>query len=166
MEQQFKPTERQLNHLFRSLSLATRPEALAKLQACIWDIWADSGDDKINLALQKGIAAQNSGDLAKARRIFGQIVWILPEFSEGYVRRASACLAMGLYKEALLDYKRALAVEPRRFDAMYGLAKIYLALFHEKPARAMLVRALQLAPHDTELEAHVRNFPTAEKSPF
>ncbi len=145
--QQLTPTNRQLNQLFRSLSLATHPKAIAQLQECIWTIWSNSGCDKINLALQKGIEASLEKDYNRALRLFSRILWVMPHFSEGYVEQ-------GELAKALRDYEMALILEPRRFDAMFGIAKIRIGIFDENGARKMLQRALWLMPHEATLKQY------------
>lgn len=152
---QLTPSERQLNQLFRSLQIATKPKAIEQLQDCIWKIWSTSNCSKVNFALNKGTEYLEEGNTRKAISIFTNIIGLEPSFAEAYVRRADAYLQNGELNAAFKDFKKALQIEPRRFDAMYGIAHIYLTIYHIKGAFKMLDRVLQLMPHEEELNSRL-----------
>lgn len=149
------PSERKLNQLFNSLEVASRQKAIEQIQDCIWNVWSSSGCSKIDFALGKASEASEEGDHSKALRIFTSIIGFEPSFSEAYVRRADVFLKMGLYKKALLDFKKALKIEPRRFDAMYGAAHIYLTLNYSLGAFKMLRQVQDLIPNESELNQNM-----------
>jgi tetratricopeptide (TPR) repeat protein len=113
-----------LANLFHRLSTASGTEEAFSLEENIWSIWLDSREDRIDSAMTKGIAAMNSGDYASALLSFDSIVQSAPRFAEGWNKRATLHFMMGAFDASVEDIHRTLALEPRHFGALSGLALI------------------------------------------
>jgi Flp pilus assembly protein TadD len=128
-----------LPDLFTQLQAAPSAEAAQPLEAQIWGIWMQAGDPAADQLLTSGITAMNAGDYRLAMEAFGQLVEDKPAFAEGWNKRATLLYLLGRYRESVADIAKVLALEPRHFGALSGLA-----LCHERLGNsAEALRALR-----------------------
>ena len=66
------------------------PEAAARAEALLWEMWHRSGDGEADALLREGVAALERGDLAGAEKIFARVIERAPQFAEGWNKRATA----------------------------------------------------------------------------
>lgn len=90
----------------------------------IYAIWSQSGSDAMDLLLSRGRDAMEAGDMRRAIEHFSALIDHAPEFAEGYNMRATAYFQQERYGLSLEDIRRTLALNPRHFNAMSGLALI------------------------------------------
>ncbi len=120
----------------------------------IRDAWARSGSAAMDLLLRRGQEAIEAGDYAAAVEHLTALTDHAPDFAEGYDARALAYFRLGRYGPALADIRRALALNPRHFGALEGLAAILEDTGREAEALVVLRRVLEIHPHKPEaLEA-------------
>jgi tetratricopeptide (TPR) repeat protein len=113
-----------LTEAFVDLARSTVRSEAAHIEQRIWGIWLESGDPDIDLVLHEGMAAMDAGDGARAMAAFDRVVETRPGFAEGWNKRATLSYLMGRYAESIADIDRTLALEPRHFGALSGLALI------------------------------------------
>lgn len=111
-------------------------------------IWAASGSASMDLLLKRGYDAQDAGDMQAAIDHFSALVDHAPEFPEGYHARASAYFDAGYFGPALADLRVVLALNPRHFKAMIGLATLQEATGKPEKALQTYRRILELSPND------------------
>ena len=104
---------------------AADPSAAVQIEGRIQAIWSRSGSDAMDLLLERGLTAMNDGDMSSAVLHFTALIDHAPEFAEGYNARATAYFQNQQYGLALEDIRRTLALNPRHFGAMSGLAIIF-----------------------------------------
>ncbi len=75
-----------------------------------------------------------------------------PHKARAYIGRGSAYIAQGKYKKALIDFKTAVAIDPKTKYALSNLAASYLQEGHLKEALGLYNRAIDNDP--TELKAY------------
>lgn len=112
-----------LDELFVALA-AAGPAQYKVIEDEIWDLWAQSGSATLDLLLQRGEAALEADDPLAAIEHFTALIDHAPDFAEAWNARATAYFLAGLYGPSLADIRQTLALEPRHFGAMTGLAII------------------------------------------
>lgn len=115
--------EAELEALFEGLKSAD-PSAAEQIERRIHDIWSKSGSPSADLLLKRGRDALKDGESRAAVEHFTALIDHAPEFAEGYNGRATAFFQMQQYGLSLDDIQRTLALNPRHFAAMSGLALI------------------------------------------
>lgn len=113
----------ELDALFEGLQTADS-SAAEQIEGRIYDIWSKSGSPSMDLLLERGREALGQNETAKAIEHFTALVDHAPDFAEGYNARATAYFQRGQYGPALDDIQRTLALNPRHFGALSGLALI------------------------------------------
>lgn len=154
-----------LKAIFLSISILTASfqtgpsdEMFAKLQDApseseasdaamdIWASWMESGSATVDIMIERGVAAQASGDLEEARTYYDRAILIEPEYAEAWNRRATLFLAEENWSEALRDLNETLRLEPRHFGAWSGLGRIFESIGAEKQALEAYREALAIYP--------------------
>ena len=117
-------TDPRLDELFEILQNSQDQLKLVVVEAEIWSIWYQSGNDEVDNLMAIAATAARSGNLAKAESIYSQVIEQLPEFSEGWNRRATIRYYRNDYEGSLADIEQTLRLEPRHFGAVWGLGMI------------------------------------------
>ena len=114
--------------------------------------WAQSGSHTIDFLMLRGQQALESSDINAAIEHFTALTDHAPEYASGWSMRAQAYYAAGLYGPAIDDLYHAIALEPRHFDAMFGLVIILGEIGREDEALAFLTMLRAIHPNYPELE--------------
>ena len=117
-------TDQRLDGLFQTLKTSQDTTALGDAEAAIWEIWYASGKDDIDALMLEASALMRTGDLAGAELIYSRIIEAMPQFSEGWNRRATVRFYQNDYAGSLADIEQTLKLEPRHFGAIWGLGMI------------------------------------------
>ena len=131
--------------LFERLRLVGDEAAARPVEAEIWRIWGETDDPESAALYARGVAAMSRGDGGTARAAFDLLVVREPEFAEAWNKRATLRYLLGDDQGSVADIQRTLALEPRHFGALSGLALIFLR--QEQPAQALRSLAAALAVH-------------------
>ncbi|AKH99115.1 TPR repeat [Hoeflea sp. IMCC20628] len=113
-----------LDSLFSELKRTRDAKQAKQVSERIWMRWRDSGSATTNLLVQwadKAIADRKNG---LALDLLDQAIVLMPDFAEGWNRRATLHYMMGNYGKSMADIDRVLALEPRHFGAIAGMAAI------------------------------------------
>lgn len=105
----------------------------------------------MDLLLDRGRAAMEAGDIPLAIAHFSALVDHAPDFAEGYNARATAYFSAGLYGPALDDLRMALALNPRHFGALTGMALILSELGYDDQALVAWRKVQDLHPQQENL---------------
>jgi tetratricopeptide (TPR) repeat protein len=124
-----------LGPLFAQLQTASSATAAEAIERRIWQIWGESDDAAVGQLLREGVIAMAEGQYPVALERFDRLVMEVPDFAEGWNKRATVYYLMGNYPASVLDIKRTLELEPRHFGALSGLGLIYDAI--DDPAAAL-----------------------------
>jgi len=142
--------ERSLDDLYAALAVAkTDPEARA-LVAEIESRLGSSGSVTVDILLKQSQTVAAKGDTGVALDLLETVTRLAPNFAEGWNQRALAAYQAEDYDEALGDLRRALALEPRHFGAIAGLAAILAQLDRKREAIAVYDRLIALNPRDED----------------
>lgn len=112
-----------LDLLFDRLAKAKEQEA-ETLVAQIRTLWSRSGSDSMDLLLRRGLAAMEEEDYERARAHLSALTRLAPDFAEGWNAAATLAYLQEDYGRAVADIERVMALEPRHFSALAGLAMI------------------------------------------
>ncbi len=123
-----------------------------KLERQIVQEWSKSGSAAMDLLLKRGREAILDGDHEVALEHLTALTDHAPDFAEGWNARATALFRMKMYGPAIEDIGRALALNPRHFGAMAGLATILQQLGMMEEALDVWRMVRDVNPHRSGLE--------------
>ncbi len=114
--------------------------------------WTRSGSAAMDLLYQRGEKALEEEDYVAALEHFTALTDHAPEFAEGWNGRATALFHKELYGPAIEDISKVLALNPRHFEAMTGLAVVLTSVgrFEDALEAWRLVEAIH--PHRPEMK--------------
>ncbi len=135
-----------LDTLFADLKRSRDNATAERLTAQIWRQWGDSGSDSINLMMDWAQRAMGSRNFSAALDTLDQVVLLAPDFSEGWNKRATLHFMMENPVKSMADIERTLALEPRHFGALAGMAEILRARGEDTLALKAYERALDVYP--------------------
>lgn len=118
----------------------------------IWQKWSQSGSPSADLLLSRGREALEKGDPGVAVEHFTALIDHYPDFAEGYNGRATAYYQMDLYGPALEDIRVTLALNPRHFGAITGLALILEEMGHPDDALSAYRAVAAIHPHRPDVK--------------
>jgi len=140
-EQEPADTATRLEALFAELAEPGRDD-WERVEGEINQIWSRSGSPAMDLLLRRGSEAMEAEDYMAALEHFGALTDHAPGFAEGWNARATTFYLMGEYSLAISDVQRVLALNPRHFGALSGLAFMFEAM--DEPELALeALRAVQ-----------------------
>ena len=119
----------------------------AVAERALWQIWSTSGDEEIDRLMAIGIEQIASRARDDAVATFTRIIERKPDFAEGWNKRATVHWLLGNHAASLADIERTLALEPRHFGALSGLAMIHQAQGRTFEALDALERIACIHPH-------------------
>jgi tetratricopeptide (TPR) repeat protein len=144
-----------LDELFGQLQDEARPD-LDVVEAEIWNEWSKSGSSAMDLLLLRGRTAMEAQDWPTAIDFFTALVDHAPDFPEGWNARATAYFNAGLYGPSVEDIRHVLALEPRHFGAIAGLAMIMEELGREQEALDAWREVERLTPHKESVKDNIK----------
>ncbi|MEM6478295.1 MAG: tetratricopeptide repeat protein [Pseudomonadota bacterium] len=140
----------ELDPLFDRLK-AVDPADYKPIEEKIWREWSKSGSPAMDMLLKRGQDAMEADDFAKAIEHFTALTDHAPGFAQGFHARATAFFRAGKYGPALHDIETALALEPRHFGALAGLAVILEELGMRAEALEIYYEVRAIHPHRENL---------------
>jgi tetratricopeptide (TPR) repeat protein len=139
-----------LDALLSDLSQAGPAEA-RKIAAEIELEWSKSGSPAMDLLMRRGEDAIEAGDLDAAVEHLSALIDHAPNFAEAWHLRSVAFFKQDRYGLALADIERALVLEPRHFNVIYGLGVLLDETGHPDLAYDAFSRALAIHPHHEDV---------------
>lgn len=141
------PTDaRRLDDLLAQLAEPGR-EDWQQIETKIVRIWSKSGSDSMDLLLRRGNEAMQAEDYPAAIEHLSALVEQAPDFAEGWNARATAYYLMGEYSLSMADIEHVLALNPKHFGALAGLAAMLEDLGEPGLALKALLAAQKLNPN-------------------
>lgn len=101
--------------------------------------WRESGSATIDLLMGWANAAVKKQDFPAALDFLDQVTVLDPRFVEGWNQRATVHFLMHDYAKSMADIERTLALEPRHFGALAGMA----AILQARGKKALALKAYQ-----------------------
>jgi tetratricopeptide (TPR) repeat protein len=122
-------------------------ELAATAEAFLWSVWCRSGNSEADQMFRAGIDAMQKGELARAEGLFSQVIKMIPEFAEGWNKRATVRYAMKHFGDSIADCQATLARNPNHFGAASGQGLCHLSVGQFREAAICFRRALEIHPH-------------------
>lgn len=138
--------EAKLDNLFADLKRERDPVEARKISNRIWIAWSSWDDDSIDLLMRRTSQAIDANQLPMALDILDQVVALAPDYAEAWNRRATVHFMRGDFELSIADVEQTLALEPRHFGALTGLAQMMQALDEKERAITALQQALNVYP--------------------
>jgi tetratricopeptide (TPR) repeat protein len=123
----------------------------------IWTIWSVHPDRVVASLLDEGSSLMSQRRWPDALDRFDQLVRRVPDFAEGWNKRATVAFLMGDLESSVRDIQRTLILEPRHFGALAGLGQIYLRLDQPPAALRAFEAALAINPNMPGVQRLVRD---------
>ena len=140
-------SDQRLDALFEILKSSQDEAVLLETESAIWDIWYDSGSADVDELMLQASELERAGELAAAEEIYSEIITVLPEFSEGWNRRATVRFYQRDFEGSLADIEQTLRLEPRHFGAIWGLGMILGSQRDFQRAILAFERLLEIKPN-------------------
>ena len=144
-----------LDPLFDRLKATDSDEEATQIVRRIWGLWGQAPDRMTSRLFDAGETALQHGDYESALNAFNLVVERAPAFAEGFNQRATLYFQMGRYDDSVADIQRTLALEPRHFGALSGLAQIYESIGQRDAAVRVLKKALEINPHSRRVKRKI-----------
>lgn len=140
-----------LDALYAELAEPGRADA-DRIEADIQRLWSQSGSPAMDLLLRRAQDAIAAQDLNAALDHLNAAIDHDPGFAEAWNLRGSVFYLLNEYALALNDIEHVLALEPRHFGAMEGLAIIFVETEHPDLALRVVERARAVNPNRESLK--------------
>lgn len=135
-----------LEGLYSRLAQAEDDTAAARIARRIQIKWLESGSDTVDLLMNRSAEALRSENYALALDLLDVVVTLAPDYAEGWNRRATIFYLKEDFGRSLVDIERTLALEPRHWGALSGLAMIQRRLGDKDEALATFRQILKIHP--------------------
>ena len=148
-------SDQRLDPLFETLKTSQDALELLETESEIWNIWYQSGDEVVDGMMEQAASLVSAGDLRRAEEIYSDVIDRLPEFSEGWNRRATVRYYLGDHDGSLADIEATLRLEPRHFGAIWGLGMIMGAKRDYERAILAFERLLEIKPGASDAQPRI-----------
>jgi tetratricopeptide (TPR) repeat protein len=138
--------EKMLGDLYDKLAKAPDAESAAKIAASLERLWAHAGSDTSMVLMERAAVAQGQNKKDLALKFLTVAVELQPDYAELWNRRAYTYYVMDDVERAVGDLRRVLALEPRHFKALEGLANILREQGQKKAALTAMQKLLEVYP--------------------
>jgi|TARA_B100000787_G_scaffold133480_1_gene102357 tetratricopeptide (TPR) repeat protein len=136
-----------LDKLFDQLVKVDDSNNAEQLEEKIWSVWSKHPkNNKLTERLEFGTELMQYGDYNYALKVFDNIIFTDPKWSEAWNKRATVYFLMGEFKYSLDDIDKVLSIEPRHFGALSGQARIFIKLQKYERAIKSIEKALKFYP--------------------
>lgn len=136
-----------LDELYARLATAPDEATAAQIASAIEQLWQHSGSATADLLVARASAATEAQRRDLAMKLLNAAVELQPDYAEAWNRRAYLFFLADDYKRALGDLRRVLALEPRHYKALEGLANILQHLGEKKAALEAYDALLKVYPN-------------------
>lgn len=112
----------------------------------LWLLWTRSGDAGIDQLMAQTTEHMQAGRYPEAIAVLNEVIRKKPGYAEGWNRRATVNFMMSNYAKSMSDIDRTLALEPRHFGALSGMAQILKNTGKKEMALKAYQRVLDIYP--------------------
>lgn len=145
-----------LQQLFAELQNADEPERANEIALKIWNRWmSGSGDAATDEQMERGVYFMQTGNLPLAENIFSNIIETHPDYAEAWNKRATVRFLRNNWTGSANDIAEVLAIEPKHFGALSGLAMIRLHQGEYSTALSIYEKVLEIHPFSPDAIAYI-----------
>lgn len=119
----------------------------ANAEAFLWRHWCWSGDAEADRVFRAGVDAMQRGDLKRAETLFDRVIEVVPQFAEGWNKRATVRYMRQNFVGSIADCQETLIRNPNHFAASSGQGLCHMALGEYREAAICFRRGLEIHPH-------------------
>jgi tetratricopeptide (TPR) repeat protein len=135
-----------LDGLFERLKNAPDAASAAFTSRAIEQRWSHSGSDTADLLMERANTALTAGDHPLAIELIDRVIFLEPNWAEGWNRRATIFFLDEDFARSAADIEEVLKLEPRHFGALMGLAGILEHIGSDRKALQTYERVLEIYP--------------------
>jgi tetratricopeptide (TPR) repeat protein len=138
--------EKLLQQLYENLAKAKDVAEAHPISETIEQVWRSTGSPTIDLLLDHASTFVQKADLDMAAQVLDRVVELAPDDAQGWQQRAMVHFIQHDLSQALVDFKRALAIDPQHYAALDGLGNVLLEQGDKKGALEAYRKALAVNP--------------------
>lgn len=141
-----------LDTLFAALKRQRDADKAREIADAIRSEWQVSGSASVDLLMQWAAKAVAASKQPNALDLYDQVIALDPTYVEGWNQRATLHYQMGNYRKSMSDINQVLALEPRHFGALAGMAAILSASGEDALALKAWERFLAVYPAERKAQ--------------
>ena len=145
-----------LADLHERLFAADSSDAAEVVADTIEQMWLYSGSETSNLVMERALEALHGKNPELALKLLDGVVTLQPAYAEAWNRRAYVHFSQKDYGRAMADLRHVLALEPRHFKAINGLATILREFGEKRGALKAFRKLLDIHPFATDAQQAVK----------
>ena len=145
----------ELDELFIQLRNVDDLETASRVEKEIWAKWVHRDDELVDRFMSLGIRAMEAGALKLSLHQFTKVINLDKNFSEGWNKRATVHYMMGNFDKSVQDIEQTLALEPRHYGAMSGMALILDATENLAGALKAWQQVLEFTPYNQQIRTYI-----------
>jgi tetratricopeptide (TPR) repeat protein len=145
-----------LDQLYNRLKQSPSDDDAKRVEATIDALLQKTGNAASDVFMQWGEESLKEGNALQALDYFDGAAMLSPNAAEPYFKRATMLYAGNDLTKALADLERAYMLEPRHSGVLMGLGILFSDLNRDREALAAYTAALNLNPHNEEVQKIVR----------
>ena len=119
----------------------------ANAEAFLWRLWCRSGHTEADRLFRDGVNAMQNAQLELAETLFGKVIEVMPQFAEGWNKRATVRYMRKNFAGSIGDCQETLTRNPNHFGASSGQGLCHMSLGEYREAAICFRRALEIHPH-------------------
>ena len=144
-----------LDKFFVDLKKESDPAPAKRIADSIWVEWRKSGSATADQLMTWANSAMEDKQFFLALDLLDQVTVLMPEFAEGWNRRATLHFIMNNHSKSMSDINQVLALEPRHFGALMGMGAILTQAGKQEAALRAYLKVLEVYPAMREAQTKV-----------
>lgn len=144
-----------LDTLFGALKRERDPDKARDIADSIRLQWQSSGSATVDALMSWAAKANQSSKQASALDLYDQAIALAPGYAESWNQRATLHFQMGNVRKSMSDIHHVLALDPRHFGALAGMAGILDAAGETELALKAWQRFLDIYPAERQAQEQV-----------
>ena len=150
-----KTRAERLDDYFFQLKREADPVPAKRIADSIWSEWRRSGSATADQLMAWANDAMRDERHYTALDLLDQVTVLMPDYAEGWNRRATLHYMMDDHSKSMADINRVLELEPRHFGALMGLASILSQAGRDEAALDAYLKVLEIYPAMREAQTRV-----------